>query len=93
MLIFGVRCLLPLKNCQMRPQNSFFRFPLKIQLFSKKLLIKLKKNKNRLASLHCVIVMLNKAPEAEVSPEVFSSEGITTGQKKTSGDQSYSELP
>ncbi len=40
MLIFGVRRLLSLKNCQMRPQNSFWRFSLKIQLFSKKLLNK-----------------------------------------------------
>ncbi len=37
MLIFGIRRLLCLKNCQMRPQNSFLRFSLKIQLFSKKL--------------------------------------------------------
>ncbi len=37
MLIFGVRSLLPLKHCQMCPQNSFLRFSLKIQLFSKKL--------------------------------------------------------
>ncbi len=40
MLIFDVRSLLSLKNCQMRPQNSFFRFSLKIQLYSKKLLNK-----------------------------------------------------
>ncbi len=37
MLIFGVKRLLSLKNCQMRFQNSFLRFSLKIQLFSKKL--------------------------------------------------------
>ncbi len=37
MLIFGVRRLLSLKNCQMRRQNSFLRFSMKIQLFSKKL--------------------------------------------------------
>ncbi len=37
MLIFGVRRLLSLKNCQMRSQNSFLRFSLKIQLLSKKL--------------------------------------------------------
>ncbi len=38
MLIFGVRRFLSIKNCQMRPQNSFLRFSLKIlQLFSKKL--------------------------------------------------------
>ncbi len=37
MLIFGVRRLLPIKNCQMLPENSFLRFSLKIQLFSKKL--------------------------------------------------------
>ncbi len=37
MLIFGVRRLLSLKNCQMRPQNNFLGFSLKIQLFSKKL--------------------------------------------------------
>ncbi len=37
MLVFGVRRLLSLKNCQVRPQNSFLRFSLKIQLFSKKL--------------------------------------------------------
>ncbi len=37
MLIFGVRRLLSLKNCQTRPQNGFLRFSLKIQLFSKKL--------------------------------------------------------
>ncbi len=35
MLIFGVRGLLSLKNCQTRPQNSFSRFSLKTQLFSK----------------------------------------------------------
>ncbi len=40
MLIFGAIRLLSLKNCQMRPQNSFLRFSLKIQLFSKKLLNK-----------------------------------------------------
>ncbi len=40
MLIFGVRRLVSLKNCQMRPQNSFLRFSLKIHLFSKKLLNK-----------------------------------------------------
>ncbi len=40
MLIFGIRRLLSLKNCQMRPQNSFLRYSLKIQLFSKKLLNK-----------------------------------------------------
>ncbi len=40
MLIFEVRHLLSLKNCQMRLQNSFLRFSLKIQLFSKKLLNK-----------------------------------------------------
>ncbi len=40
MLIFVVRRLLSLKNCQMRPQNSFLRFSLKILLFSKKLSIK-----------------------------------------------------
>ncbi len=40
MLSFGVRRLLSLKNCQMRPQNSFLRFSLKIQSFSKKLLNK-----------------------------------------------------
>ncbi len=33
MLIFGVRRLLSRKNCQMRPQNNFLRFSLKIQLF------------------------------------------------------------
>ncbi len=38
MLIFGPKRLLSLKNCQMRPQNNFSRFSLKIQLFSKKLL-------------------------------------------------------
>ncbi len=38
MLIFVVRRLLSLKNCQMRPQNIFLRISLKIQLFSKKLL-------------------------------------------------------
>ncbi len=37
MVIFGLRRLLSLKNCQMRPKNSFLRFSLKIQLFSKKL--------------------------------------------------------
>ncbi len=37
MLIFGVRRLHSLKNCQIRPQNSFLRFSLKIQFFSKKL--------------------------------------------------------
>ncbi len=37
MLIFVVRRLLSLQNCQMRPRNSFLRFSLKIQLFSKKL--------------------------------------------------------
>ncbi len=37
MLIFGVKSLLSLKNCQMRPQNSFWRFSLKIKLFSNKL--------------------------------------------------------
>ncbi len=37
MLIFGVKCLLSLKICQIHPQNSFLRFSLKIQLFSKKL--------------------------------------------------------
>ncbi len=37
MLIFGVKRLLSLKNCQMRPQNGFLRFSPKIQLFSKKL--------------------------------------------------------
>ncbi len=40
MLIFGVRRLLSLKNCPLRPQNSFLRFSLKIQPFSKKLLNK-----------------------------------------------------
>ncbi len=40
MLIFGVRRLLSLKNYQIRPQNSFLRFSLKMQLFSKKLLNK-----------------------------------------------------
>ncbi len=40
MLIFGVRRLLSLKNCEMRPQNSFLRFSLKIQLFFEKLLNK-----------------------------------------------------
>ncbi len=40
MLIFGVRRLLSLKNCQTRPQNSFSQFSLKILLFSKKLLNK-----------------------------------------------------
>ncbi len=40
MLIFGVRRLLSLKNYQMRPQNGFLWFSLKIQLFSKKLLNK-----------------------------------------------------
>ncbi len=40
MFIFGARRLLSLKNCQMRPQNSFLRFSLKIQLFSDKLLNK-----------------------------------------------------
>ncbi len=40
MLIFGVRRLLSLKNCQMGPQTSFLQFSLKIQLFSKKLLNK-----------------------------------------------------
>ncbi len=40
MLNFGVRRLLFLKDCQMRPQNSFLRFSLKMQLFSKKLLNK-----------------------------------------------------
>ncbi len=43
MLIFGVRRLLSLKNWQMRPQNSFLRFSLKIQLFSTKLLNKISK--------------------------------------------------
>ncbi len=37
MLIFGARRLLSLKNCQMRPQNSFSRFSQKILLFLKKL--------------------------------------------------------
>ncbi len=37
MLIFGVRRLLSLKNCQMRAQNRFLRFSLKIQLFFKKI--------------------------------------------------------
>ncbi len=41
MLIFGVKRLLSLKNCQMRPQNSFLLCSsLKIQLVSKKLLNK-----------------------------------------------------
>ncbi len=40
MLIFAVKRLLSLKNCQMRSQNIFLRFSLKIQLFSKKLLNK-----------------------------------------------------
>ncbi len=38
MLIFGARCLLSLRNCQMCPQNSFSRFSRKILPFSKKLL-------------------------------------------------------
>ncbi len=37
MSIFDARRLLSLKNCQMRPQNSFSRFSLKILRFSKKL--------------------------------------------------------
>ncbi len=37
MLIFGARRLVSLKNYQVRPQNSFSRFILKIQLSSKKL--------------------------------------------------------
>ncbi len=40
MLIFGLRRLLSLKSRQIRPQNSFLRFSLKIQLFLKKLLNK-----------------------------------------------------
>ncbi len=40
MLIFSVRRLLSLKNCQMRSQNSFLWFSLKIRFFSKKLLNK-----------------------------------------------------
>ncbi len=37
---FRRKRLVSLKNCQMRPQNIFLRFSLKIQLFSKKLLNK-----------------------------------------------------
>ncbi len=37
MLIFGPRCLLSLKNCQVCPQNSFSRFSRKMLLFLKKL--------------------------------------------------------
>ncbi len=38
MLIFGLRLLLSLKNCQMRPKTVFLRFSLKIHLLTKKLL-------------------------------------------------------